>query len=110
MSVIYIKIVSGENFEKIQVELLKDHSEAVPYENRKLPLYIRIRNLSDYINMRSFAHWHDEVEMMYIVDGKLNYHVKGKNIPLDTHDCAITNCGHMHFSSSAEFQECTFFV
>lgn len=94
---------------KIEIEVLKDNSEVVPYDIKGIPLYTRIQNLSEYLNMRSLPHWHDEIEMMYMLEGRLDYHVNGKTIPLDTHCCAITNCGQMHFSSSYKFQDCTFF-
>ncbi|MCI9388826.1 MAG: AraC family transcriptional regulator [Lachnospiraceae bacterium] len=94
---------------KIEIEVLKDSSEVVPYDIEGIPLYTRIQNLSEYLNMRAFPHWHDDIEMMYILKGRLNYHVNGKIIPLDTHACAITNCGQMHFSSDYEGEDCTFF-
>lgn len=96
--------------EKIEVEIMKDLSEAIPYDTKGIPLYIRTRNLSDYVNMRSFPHWHDEIELMYIVDGRMNYNVNGNTMLLDTNDCVIVNCRQMHYSRSFEHQECTFFV
>lgn len=94
---------------KIEVEILKDQSEAVPYDAQGIPLYIRTRNLSDYVNMRSFPHWHDEIEMMYIEKGRLQFHVNGRDIPLRAGDCIMVNVRQMHHSSSFHHEDCTFF-
>lgn len=94
---------------KIEVEIRKDLSEAVPYDAPGIPLYIRTRMLSDYVNMRSFPHWHDEIEIMYIQKGRLNFNVDGKNILLEENDGIILNCKQMHHSSSFMGQDCVFF-
>ncbi len=95
--------------QKIEVEILKDRSEAIPYDTPGIPLYIRTRNLSEYVNMRSFPHWHDEIELMYLVKGRMQFHVNGKTLLLNTGDCAMVNIRQMHHSSSYHQEDCTFF-
>lgn len=94
--------------DKFNVRIMKDSSEAVDYDERGIPVYIQTRALSDYVNMRSFPHWHEEIEFMYIISGILDYHVNGKSIILKTNDCAIVNSRQINYSSSVHQQDCTF--
>ena len=95
--------------QKIEVEILKDQSEAIPYDTPGIPLYIRTRNLSEYVNMRSFPHRQDEIEIMYLVKGRMQFHVNGKTLLLHAGDCAMVNIRQMHHSSSFHQEDCTFF-
>ncbi len=94
--------------QKLEVKILKDLSEEVPYDKREIPLYIRTRKIGDYVNMRSFPHWHDDIELMYIVDGQLKFNVNGRDILLHSNDCILLNIKQMHHSAAYKQQECTF--
>lgn len=93
---------------KFEVKLMKDSSEALVYDTPGVSLYIQTRNLQDYQNMRSFPHWHTDIEIMYIESGVLNFHVNGKTITLEKGHCCILNSRIMHYSSSVQKRNCTF--
>ncbi|HCT90441.1 MAG TPA: AraC family transcriptional regulator [Lachnospiraceae bacterium] len=93
---------------KIISRVLEDNSEVIDYDSSGIPLYIKTECLSYYLDMRSTAHWHDDLEIMYIIHGELIYHVNKQNLHLSTNDCVIVNSRQIHFSSSYRHRECTF--
>ena len=73
----------------IRTELMPDSSEVVPYDHARNPLYIRAAHLASYYNMCSPCHWHDDIEWIYIITGKMRYYVNGKRLILNEGDSLI---------------------
>lgn len=92
----------------MDVDIMKDGSEVVYYDRPEIPLYVRTACLSEYPNMRALAHWHEDIELIYILKGKMNYDINGKKILLEEKDSLMVNAKQMHFGSSCERQECEF--
>ena len=67
----------------IRTELMPDSSEVVPYDHAGIPLYIRAAHLASYYNMCAPCHWHDDIEWIYIITGKMRYYVNGKRLILN---------------------------
>ncbi len=61
------------SIETIAIELMQDLSEIVHYEHTGIPLYIRTADLTVYPNMSAPCHWHDDIEWIYIISGKMRY-------------------------------------
>lgn len=93
---------------KFEVRIMRDSSEAVEYDVRGIPMSIWTRNLSDYMNMRSFPHWHEELEFSYIFSGVFDYHINGQTLRLCPGDCIILNSRQMHYVTPVRFQDATF--
>ncbi len=92
----------------IDVEVMQDNSEVVHYERPGVPLYIRIGKLSAYPNMQAMCHWHDDIELIRVFRGKMNYYINGKRILLQEHDSIMVNARQMHYGYSEQGQECEF--
>ena len=92
----------------IDVNIMQDASEVIPYDNPKIPLYIQTRYLSTYPDMRALCHWHDEIAFIYILSGKMYYEINGKKVLLNEKDCIMVNARQMHYGSSVQKQECEF--
>lgn len=92
----------------MDVDIMKDGSEVVYYDRPEIPLYVRISRLSEYPNMRALAHWHEDIELIHILKGNMNYDINGKKILLSEQDSLMVNARQMHFGSSCNRQECEF--
>lgn len=92
----------------IQTNIMPDASEVIPYNSPGTPLYIYTNCLSSYHEMRALCHWHEDLELICIRSGKMNYHINGKRILLKTGDALIVNSRQMHYGYDFQKQECWF--
>ncbi len=94
--------------ETVAIELMQDFSEIVHYEHTGIPLYIRTADLAVYPGMSAPCHWHDDIEWIYIISGKMCYYINGKRILLDEKDSLMVNARQMHYGYSYKEQDCHF--
>lgn len=92
----------------VAIELMEDFSEIVHYEHTGIPLYIRTADLTVYPGMSAPCHWHDDIEWIYIISGKMCYYINGKRILLDEKDSLMVNARQMHYGYSYKKQDCHF--
>lgn len=90
------------------LEIMKDDSEIVHYDRSGIQLYIRCAKLSSYANMRALCHWHEDIEFIRVMSGKMNYYVNGKNILLNENDCLMVNARQMHYGYASNKTDCDF--
>lgn len=94
--------------ETIAIELMQDFSEIVHYEHTGIPLYIRTADLAVYPGMSAPCHWHDDIEWIYILSGKMCYYINGRRILLNEKDSLMVNSRQMHYGCSYKEQDCQF--
>ncbi len=94
--------------ETIAIELMQDFSEIVHYEHTGIPLYIRTADLAVYPGMSAPCHWHDDIEWIYMMSGKMCYYINGKRILLNEKDSLMVNARQMHYGYSDKQQNCHF--
>lgn len=58
--------------------------------------------------MRALCHWHEDIELITIQDGEMNYDVNGHKILLQKGDSIMVNARQMHFGYSHHKKECSF--
>lgn len=92
----------------ILIELKDDYSETVHYNNSDYPIYIKRGLLSHYPNYAAPNHWHDDIELIAVLDGEMNYNVNGEIINLTSGTGILVNSGQMHFGFSDAGAECDF--
>ncbi len=92
----------------ILIELKDDRSEKVQYDNISYPIYIRRGILSHYPDYAAPSHWHDDIELIAVLDGQMDYNVNGEIIALHKGDGIFVNSRQMHFGFSASKTECFF--
>lgn len=92
----------------IEIELMQDFSEIVHYEHTGIPLYIRTADLSTYPGKSAPCHWHDDIEWIYIISGKMCYYINGERIFLNEKDSLMVNARQMHYGYSYKEQDCCF--
>ncbi len=93
---------------KIQMTLFSDNSEAVRYDNRELPVYIRRGLLSYYPDYAAASHWHNDLEFIYVLSGRMDFRVEDKVYPLHPGEGICINSRRMHYGFSRKREECEF--
>lgn len=92
----------------IDIEIMQDASEIIHYDSPEIPFAIQKRLLSSYSNMRALCHWHQDLELISILDGEMRYDVNGKKIHLRKGDHILVNSHQLHFGYDYNQAECDF--
>ena len=92
----------------VLIELKDDRSEKVQYDNISYPIYIRRGILSRYPDYAAPSHWHDDIELIAVLDGQMDYNVNGEIITLHEGEGIFVNSRQMHFGFSDSKTECFF--
>ncbi len=90
------------------IELKDDRSEKVQYDSISYPIYIRRGILSRYPDYAAPSHWHDDIELIAVLDGQMDYNVNGEIIALHKGEGIFVNSRQMHFGFSNSKTECFF--
>lgn len=92
----------------VVMDLMGDRSEVVRYDRTGLPLYIRTGLLSRYPGMRAACHWHEDIELIRVLEGRMRYYINGREILLEPGDSVIVNSRQMHFGYDFQKEECIY--
>ena len=90
------------------MDLRDDRSERVRYDDGAYPIYIRRDMLSLYPDYAAPIHWHDDIELMAVLDGEMDYNVNGAIVTLRKGDGIFVNSRQLHFGFSDTKTECAF--
>ena len=82
------------------MELKDDRSEKITYDRSDYPIYIRQGLLSYYPDYSAPIHWHDDIELIAVLDGEMNYNVNGEIVKLQKGAGIFVNARQMHFGFS----------
>lgn len=91
-----------------KLDFRADKSERVRYNAVGLPIYFRKGFLSKYPNFTAESHWHDDVELIVILSGSMQYLVNGEVVNLNEGDGIFINSRQFHYGFSSLRQECEF--
>lgn len=94
----------------IDIQTMQDASEVIHYDNPEIPYAVQERLLSHYTGMRALCHWHEEIECIYVFEGKMGFDINGRKIMLQTGDSLIINSHQLHFGYDWNREECEFTV
>lgn len=92
----------------IEMDRMQDASEVVYYDRTGVPLYIRENRLSCYPDMKAECHWHEDIELIHILEGIMAYRINGEQILLEQGDSLLVNARQMHYGFSHCRRECRF--
>lgn len=92
----------------IFMKLKDDRSEKIRYDYSDYPIYIRQGLLSSYQNYAAPAHWHDDIELIAVLSGEMQYNVNGESVVLKEKEGIIVNARQLHFGFSEKQKECNF--
>ena len=86
--------------------LIEDLFETVRYNQKGLPLYIQTAELADYPDMGASCHWHDDIEWVSVLSGKMCFYVNGTRFLLQPGDSLMVNFRQMHHLHSSSRTAC----
>ena len=86
----------------INIQVMNDSSEIIFYNTPELPVKIIRPKLSDYPNKRVICHWHEDIEMLYIISGEMNYEINGKTVRLSEKSVLFVNARQLHYGFSVD--------
>lgn len=90
------------------LEIKDDRSERVRYDYIDYPIYIRKALLSSYPNYAAPLHWHDDIELVAVLSGEMQYNVNGEIITIRENEGVVVNARQIHFGFSAHKKDCEF--
>ncbi len=88
--------------------LKTDRSERVLYDRAEHPAYIRKGYLSSYPNFSAESHWHDDIELILILSGQMQYNINGQIVLLEAGEGIFVNARQLHFGYSDAKRESEF--
>ena len=90
------------------MHIIENNLEVVEYENLLLPISIKIRELIQYENKRALCHWHDDIEIIKILSGSMNFYINGEIFHLIKDDILIVNSKQIHYGYEYNHDDCKF--
>ena len=92
----------------IEIKIAEDHSEIVPYNFKDFKVHAKKYWLSHYPNMCAASHWHDDVEFIFILKGRMLYSINGTEYLLEQGQCMFVNSRQLHYGYAKEQMDCEF--
>ncbi|MGD0032703.1 AraC family transcriptional regulator [Paenibacillus illinoisensis] len=93
------------------LEVFSDLSERLDYNLPDLPLYVRKGSLHQFNNYAAVAHWHVDIEFIYVLQGSMDFSVNGTITRLHQGDGLFVNSQRLHYGYSlADQNDCLFLV
>lgn len=92
----------------IQIQVLDDRSEIVPYTFPEFSFHARVCRLSEYPGMAAASHWHRDVEFIVVYKGSMAYGVDGREYVLKSGCGIFVNSGRLHGGYACHGEDCTF--
>ena len=84
------------------------NSSPAGYEAEGIPLSVQEDALSYYPDLRMVCGWHEDLEVIFIEEGAMDYYVDGEAVSLSEGDCLLISPGKMHFGISRDGDDCRF--
>ena len=76
-----------------------DGSEIVNYDDPSFPSYIYDGWIAPKVTWEGVPHYHEDIEIMTIKEGRLEYTVNGKSLLLREGDTIVINSNQIHYNS-----------
>lgn len=90
------------------VELRIDNSEKVKYNSDIVPLYAGRGRLSSYPDFREVAHWHNDIELIAVLSGSMDFCINGEVVRIEGGESLFVGSRNVHYGFSDEGSECDF--
>ncbi len=89
-------------------DLMQDASEIVFYDHPDIPVYIKEDDLAEYPDRKALCHWHEDIELIHVTRGEMNYQINGRSILLKEQECIVVNSRQLHYGYSHRGRDCKF--
>ena len=84
------------------------YSAPVSYDMEGIPLSVQEDALSYYPEFRMVCGWHEDLEVLLVEEGEMDFYVDGEAVALSEGDCLLIGPGKMHFGLSRDGSDCSF--
>lgn len=75
----------------------KDQSEVLHYDNPDFPVFMRKNHIVQPDELEDvFIHWHDEVELIFVLSGDIGYLINGERIAIRAGEGVFVNSRQLH--------------
>lgn len=85
-----------------QLLLQEDLAELISYADPAFMIRSYQGDLNEYVSRSVPAHWHSEVEWIYLVEGTAVYHVNEQRFTLQAGDALLVNSNRLHYGYSPD--------
>ncbi len=93
----------------INPDVLKSAAAVIPSAKGTLPpIQITTSTISSQAHLQMISHWHDELEFIYILDGKMDFHIEEKILTASRGDFLAIHASAMHRSAPHNGEDCRF--
>ena len=75
-----------------------DGSEIINYDDPNFPSYIYDGWIAPKVTWEGVPHYHEDIEIMTVKEGKVAYFVNGKEILLNAGDTIVVNSNQIHYN------------
>ncbi|MCR4690752.1 MAG: AraC family transcriptional regulator [Lachnospiraceae bacterium] len=79
-----------------------DGSEIVNYDDPAFPSYIYDGWVAPKVTWEKVPHYHEDIEILTVKEGKMAYSVNGKTLLLNAGDTIVVNSNQIHYSMSVD--------
>ena len=79
-----------------------DGSEIVNYDDPNFPSYIYDGWIVPKVTWEGVPHFHEDIEIMTVKEGKVMYVVNGRNVLLNEGDTIVVNSNQIHYSLTVD--------
>ena len=100
-----IRWVLGEQSAKA---LRGSRMEDVAYNLADFPVYFGQWDLASFPGYRVLSHWHDDLEFLYLLTGRLCYSINDRKVHLKAGEGIFVNGRQLHSSCSEDGLDCTY--
>lgn len=78
-------------------DIKSDRSEIIHYDNPDFPVFIRKNYIMAHTCFPNMSlHWHDDLEFIYVLEGRIRYMLDGKIIKMAAGEGIFVNARHIH--------------
>ena len=95
---------------KIQLNVLSDLSELIPYSISDFPLYVGVGELKNFYKYTTTCHWHPDLEFAWMLKGNMNYFINGKIYQIFEGQGIFINSKRLHYNYSSTQSDCAYLV
>ena len=87
-----------------------DRSEIVNYDDPSFPSYSFEGHMDGSSPWIRKVHWHEDVELMTVLTGKMAYNINGSLITVNEGDTIFINSKQLHYSTDSDNTYCTYII
>ena len=92
----------------MNLTVMSDGSEQIRYNDPRIPIYVNRGDLKSLSGMAALCHWHEDVEILMPLKGKLGYSVNGVRVTVQEGNAVFVNSRQMHYGFSLDGNDCEY--